>query len=153
VIHKIGFSNESAFTYDLSGLTGDLFIKGYVRSKEYSQRKSWIAGALIYDSESQQYYVDQLEKYPHLNFDYQGHHIEQTGVKTYRFVLDYDYSWATTQRWYVYRNGSYYTVLQTKNQPILEYEFTEPGEYTVSYYLRTANGDYEFWDFDVISIP
>ena len=152
VLHKTGFSAALKFEYDLSGLTSDLFIKGYATSTQYGQRTNEMIGALIYDPVSGQYHVDQREKYPYLNLDYQGHHVEQVDTNTYRFCIDYNYSWTTTQRWYIYRNGAYYSVLQTKNQPVLEYQFAEPGEYTISYYFRTANGDYEFWDFDIISI-
>ena len=42
--------------------------------------------------------------------------------------------------------------MATKNERALTYTFTEPGSYTVSYYLRTSNGDCEFWDFDAIEI-
>lgn len=150
--YKSEFSDSSQLTYDLSGETEDVLIKGYVRSTQYPQRKSAILAALVYDEDSMGYTVDSGEKYPFLNLQYYGHHFEQVSKDTYNFVIEYDYSWDTTQRWYVYRNGSYYTVLQTKNESSLEYTFTEPGEYTISYYLRTANGDYEFWDFPVVTI-
>ena len=34
----------------------------------------------------------------------------------------------------------------------MEYEFTEPGKYTVMYYLKTPNGDNEFWNFEEIEV-
>lgn len=152
--YKSEFSEENLLNEPLSGqnVGADLLVKCYVRSAQYPQRKSAIVAALVYDAAAGTYRVDDGTKYKYLNLEYHGQKCEKTGANTYRFEIDYDYSWNSTQRWYVYRNGAYYTVMATKNERALTYTFTEPGSYTVSYYLRTANGDCEFWDFDAIEI-
>ena len=150
--YKSEFTQDTQLSYPLSGQNTDILVKCYIRSAQYPQRKSAMVAALVYDEATGTYRVDDATKYEFLNLEYHGQRCEKTGENTYRFEIDYDYSWNSSQRWYVYRNGTYYTVVATKNEHTLEYTFTEPGSYTVSYYLRTSNGDCEFWDFDAILI-
>lgn len=150
--YKSEFTQENLLNYSISGQGTDVLVKCYVRSMQYPQRKSAMVAALVYDEDTGIYRVDDGTKYKFLNLEYQGQRYEKTGTNTYRFEIDYDYSWYSSQRWYVYRNGAYYTVVATKNEHTFEYTFTEPGSYTVSYYLRTSNGDCELWDFDAILI-
>ena len=84
--------------------------------------------------------------------EYRGQKAGQLDEDTFLFTVDYGYSLNSKIKWYVYRNGGYYTSLTKVNDPQLEYTFPEPGFYTVMYYLTTANGDNEFWNFEGINI-
>ena len=124
-------------------------VKAYVRSKN-GHRRSAITSAVDVNPEG--IAKDVTNAYPYLNLQYNGQKMEPLSDSQYRFIIDYDYSWTSSVLWYVYRNGGYYDSLRTDNG-ILDYTFTEPGQYTVMYYLTTANGDNEFWNFSEIHIP
>lgn len=152
VIYRGSFSPNPVFQYDLKGQTQDVLVKLYVQSCTYPQRKSAIVSALVYDKETGQYSVDEGERYPFLNFRYYGHRVEKLSENEYQFTVDYDYSWNTKQRWYVYRNGNYHSLHRTSNQNTFCTTFQEPGEYTVLYYVRTSNGDHIFRNFQAIPV-
>ena len=85
------------------------------------------------------------------------HHLPDTIQKienhTYRFTAGLEYSLSYTLRWYIYRNGSYHSVRTIENTNTFEHTFDEPGSYTVSYYVRTLAGDYEYWVLPAFTIP
>ena len=152
-VYKGTFQEELTDSCDLSGFSGeDLLVKAYVRSDVYPQRKSAIAAALIWDEASQSFRTDDGSRYPYLNLRYLGQHSDQTGENSYSFTIDYQYSLTVSQKWYIYKNGGYYAMKTTKDSDTLDYTFTEPGDYTIIYYLHTLTGDTEFRNFAQIHI-
>ncbi len=152
-VYKGTFSQERTLSLDLSEYSGeDLLIRTYVKSNRYPQRKHMVTAALVWDNQCGQYFADDGTVYPYLNFERLGQSMEKTGGNSYLFTIDYRCSFPVQQRWYIYRNGGYYTNFTTVDENTLSYTFTEPGDYTVMYYLKTKLGDNEFWNFDQIHV-
>lgn len=148
VVYKSGYSESPNLDYEMQGQS-EYFIKAYIKSK-LGQRKSAIVAVLRYDPQTMTY-KNVTGEYPYLNVIYYGHEYAKTADKTYRFKVNFDYSWDYSIKWYVYRDGGYY-YSTTTDQKEFTYAFDEPGKYTVMYYLNTINGDKEFWNFEQIDI-
>jgi hypothetical protein len=88
-----------------------------------------------------------------LNYYHLPDTVQQVGDYTYRFTAGLKYSLGYTLRWYIYRNGSYHSVRSINNSSSFEHKFQESGRYTVSYYIRTQDGDYEYWTLPGFTIP
>lgn len=150
VVHKEPYSTNAVFEYEF-GTPGEYFVKAYTKSENGRYRCSSIVAVIMYDETTNQY-TDVTAEYPYLNLQYNGHKITQIDNYTYNFELDYNYSWNSNVRWYIYKNGGYYANFTTLNKKNMEYTFTEPGSYTVIYYLSTPNGDNEYWNFSALNI-
>lgn len=120
----------------------DVLLEACVRDP-YGQISKSIVGAW----EGQNYTEPDL-----LNYRHTADTITQLSDNCYQFTAGLDYSLGYSLRWYVYRNGSYYSVQTISNANTFEYTFHEPGCYTVSYYIRTQSGDYEYWSFPSLQI-
>lgn len=148
-IFKSEFSEENEFEYTFEE-QGEYLIKSYVQD-QYGQRKQSIIADIKYDDKTGEW-IDATNENPYLNLVYYGHHFEKLSDTKYIFTVDYDYSWTSEIVWYVYKNGAYYANSKTENENTLEFEFTEDGKYTIIYYLKTPNGNNEFWNFEEIEI-
>lgn len=124
---------------------GEYLLKAYVKAKN-GQRKSAMIAEIANIAGDEAVLVSDGSLY---NLDYKGQTMEQIDESTYRFAVDFDYSWNFNIKWYIYRNGGYYTSLNSSEKDLI-YSFEEPGSYTVMYYLTTPNGDNEFWNFPII---
>lgn len=124
---------------------GEYLLKAYSKS-ENGQRKSAIIAEIENISGDEAAIVNEDAIY---NLDYKGQNMEQVNDSTYKFSVDFDYSWNFNIKWYIYRNGGYYTTISSTEKDLI-YSFEEPGNYTVMYYLTTPNGDNEFWNFPII---
>ena len=149
VVYKSEYSEKNNFVYSFEQ-EGDFFIKAYAKDR-YNQRKQEVICSITYDSKSNQW-VNNTKDYPYLNLEYNGQSYEQISDNKYRFTVDYDYSWNSQILWYIYKNGAGFDSFTTQNENSMEYEFIEPGKYTVMYYLKTPNGDNEFWNFEEIEV-
>lgn len=125
---------------------GEYLLKAYVKSKN-GQRKSAIIAEIANVSGDEATVVNDGSVY---NLNYKGQTLEQIDESTYKFSVDFDYSWNFNIKWYIYKNGGYYTTMNSSGRD-LTYSFDEPGNYTVMYYLTTPNGDNEFWNFPIIN--
>lgn len=128
---------------------GIYLIKAYVRSLNGRERMSRIVAAIQKEGDV---VSDVTDKFPYLNLDYVGHDVEQISDDTWRFTVNYNYSWNSSISWYIYKNGGIYFSERTSDTNFRDYQFNEPGSYTVMYYLRTSNGDNEFWNFSQIVV-
>ena len=124
---------------------GEYLLKAYVKAKN-GQRKSAMIAEIANIAGDEAVLVSDGSLY---NLDYKGQTMEQIDESIYRFAVDFDYSWNFNIKWYIYRNGGYYTSLNSSEKDLI-YSFEEPGSYTVMYYLTTPNGDNEFWNFPII---
>lgn len=124
---------------------GEYLLKAYVKAKN-GQRKSAMIAEIANIAGDEAVLVSDGSLY---NLNYKGQAMEQIDESTYRFAVDFDYSWNFNIKWYIYRNGGYYTSLNSSEKDLI-YSFEEPGSYTVMYYLTTPNGDNEFWNFPII---
>lgn len=124
-------------------------LKGYIKTTNGVQRVSKILGAYQYKNGQ---FEDVSKEYPYLNLKYIGHHMEKVSDKTFRFYVDYLYSWNSSIAFYVYKDGGGYAYYKKNDSDFLEFTFEEPGKYTILYYLSTSNGDNEFWNFEQIDI-
>lgn len=137
---------DTKFTYKFNN--GNYLIKAYAKSENGRQKKSSVVAYIECRQGKAQ---DCTDKMKNLNLKYRGHHVEKESNNHYIFYVDYDYSWRSTISWYIYRNGGSYSYEQTQENS-LDVQFDEPGTYTVLYYLKTLNGDNEFWNFDEIIV-
>lgn len=150
VSYKTEYSHNNSFEYKFE-VPGDYLIKAYTKSQNNRYRCSRIVAAISYDSEKMQF-ENVTDRFPFLNLKYNGQEMRRIGEKSYQFMVDYNYSWNSNIRWYIYRNGGYFTSFLTNNENEIEYNFEKPGKYTVIYYLSTPNGDNEYWNFPEIEI-
>lgn len=148
VVERISYSEENTARFQLQE-DGIYLIKAYMSSKNGTQRSNSIVSALEKNGNS---VTEVTDSYPYLNLEYNGHNIAQLDQNTYRFTVDFNYSWNFSIAWYIYKDGGIYFSENTSNTNQREYTFTEPGSYTVMYYLKTPNGDNEFWNFPAIII-
>lgn len=148
VIERLPYSDDSHATFKLDN-DSIYFIKAYVSSKSGNQRTSKIIAAVQKDGKKVENITAQ---YPYLNINYLGHFMEKTGENKWKFTVNYNYSWNTSIAWYVYKDGGIFSSQNIKNTDYVEYQFDEPGKYTVMYYLKTSNGDNEFWNFEQITV-
>lgn len=149
VIYKGSYVEDPCFEYSFEG-EGCYFIKAYVRSGNGRYRTSGIVTAI--KSGDKNIFEDVTSEFSYLNLEYKGQKVENISEDKYRFYIDFDYSWNSNIKWYVYRNGGYYDSFSTFNEKSMEYTFNEKGSYTVMYYLTTPNGDNEFRNFAEIVI-
>lgn len=147
-VEKISYSSNSDVEFTIEN-DGIYLIKAYLLSSNGKERMSKIVAAVQKDHNT---ILDATGNFPYLNLEYIGHTTEQLSNDTWRFTVNYNYSWNTSISWYVYKDGGYYFNEKTNNTNFKEYQFTEPGSYTVMYYLRTSNGDNEFWNFSQIIV-
>lgn len=145
IIHKQDYSYDSTFEYNVP--EGEFLLKAYVKSPS-GQRKSEIVSHLICKDNILQIIDNNDENW---NLQYIGNSMTQLSENTYHFQVDLEYSWNYQIKWYVYKNGGYYTVFST-NENYMDFSFKEPGNYTIMYYLTTPNGDNEFWNYPTITI-
>ena len=148
VVERRSYTEENTVTFTIDE-DGTHLIKAYMSSQNGEQRSSSVIAALEKKGDS---IVDVTDSYPYLNLEYLGHHIQQIDEKTYDFVIDFNYSWNFSIAWYIYKDGGIYFSESTSNTNHRKYSFSEPGTYTIMYYLKTPNGDNEFWNFSEIVI-
>lgn len=148
VLEKSSYSESNEMNFKIEE-DGTYIIKAYMRAKEGNERTSQIVAVI---QKEEDVIVDITEKVPYLNLEYLGQDIEKIEDNTYKFSVYYNYFWNTSIAWYIYKDGGSYGYEQTNNVNFIEYHFTEPGSYTIMYYLRTPNGDNQFWNFEEIVI-
>lgn len=125
------------------------WLRAYMRSSLY-QKKTQVVGAFIYDKKSNSYIVQSSNTY---GLDITGHSCENIGDGKYRFKIHYNYFGDMRVQWLIYKDGGAKESFFTRNQGEIEYQFTEPGDYNVMYYLRTiGGGDREFHIFPTITV-
>lgn len=144
VIEKSGYRKTSSFSCLIP--QGEYLLKAYVKSQN-GQRKSEFVAEVKNVSGEEAIIVSDGAGY---NLNYKGQQIERIDNATYKFYVDFDYLWNFSIKWYIYKDGGYYTSANSSEKD-LTYTFTEPGNYTVMYYLTTPNGDNEFWNFPMIN--
>lgn len=149
VIYKTDYTEENKFIYEFDD-GKEYIIKSYVKNKS-GQRKQAIIADIAYNSENKEW-TDDTKKYPYLNLEYNGQSYKKISDNSYEFTVDYNYSLNSSISWYVYYNGSYLSSSSTYNEKTIQFDFNQPGKYTVIYYLRTSNGDNEFWNFEEIEV-
>lgn len=146
VIEKTEYSPQKTFVYKVP--EGDYLLKAYVKSSEGIRKSAIVAH---FTNENGLVMIDNAN--PDLwNLNRQGQDVTDIGNNNYRFDVHFDYLWSYRIKWYIYKNGGYYDLVST-TEPYLNYTFNESGNFTVMYYLSTANGDNEFWNFSQIVIP
>lgn len=121
-------------------------VKVSVRD-DYGQLRSSVVG-LWSDIHTNRAYTDSHS----LNYSHSSDTITPLGKNAYQFTAGMDYALDYALRWYIYRNGSYYTVQTIHNSNTFSYTFDKPGTYTISYYIRTQIGDYEYWTLPSFTI-
>lgn len=146
VVERISYSEDNSARFTIE-TEGTYFVKAYMRSANGKERASEIIYALKYENNE---LIDITYEFPFLNLEYMGNKIDKIDDNTWRFTVNYNYSWDTSISWYIYKDGGFYSSERTENINYREYQFTEPGSYTVMYYLRTSNGDNEFWNFEQV---
>ena len=140
------FAPDFVYTFENEG---NYLIKAYTKSKNGRYRCSSIIAEIQYDKEEGECEVKDSSG---LNLIYLGHEYNKINENLFKFKVNFEFGWNYKILWYIYKDGGYYDNLQTENQADIEYQFVEPGTYTVMYYLRTVNGDNEFWNFEGIEI-
>ncbi|MDO5852310.1 MAG: hypothetical protein Q4Q23_07470 [Methanobacteriaceae archaeon] len=148
-MEKTDFRKENNFEYEFKE-KGNYLVRTYIK-KQKNQKKWSIVTNISYD-ENDKTWKDISPEYPYLNMIYNGQSYEKISNNTYKFKIDYNYSLNSSVKWYIYRNGMYYSVAEIKNNNEFEYTFNEPGNYAVLYYLKTQEKDNEFWNFPLIEI-
>lgn len=146
-IIRTEYSDKSSSTLTL-GQTGEFIVRAYIRD---GSMERWSAAAVISRAEPLESWSDATDKYQWPELEYNGHSYSCTGGQSYRFTVDFDYSWQYSIKWYIYKNGAYYDTVTTSSKS-LNYSFTQSGSYTVMYYLRTLSGNNELWNFPAIEI-
>lgn len=149
VVDKTEYSKSAEYEYTFD--EKDYLIKAYVKSVNGNYRQSSMVAEIKYDQSSGRWYEDKADK-EILNLVYIGQEKEEKGKGKYIFKVNLKYFWNYTIKWYIYKDGAYYTSLTVENSNELEYEFTEAGKYCVMYYLATPNGDNVFYNFEEITI-
>lgn len=148
---KKGYSQDSTFEYTFSEENKEYLLKAYVKSLNGRYRTSKIVAEIGWNEELNKYVLKSLQD-DDWNLSYFGHKMECIEDGYYRFSVLLDYKWNYKVHWYVYKNGGYYSSFMRHNESCMEFEFIEPGTYTVMYYLKTPNGDNEFWNFSELVI-
>ena len=150
-IKKFEMSENNFVKYDFGNVNpGKYVIRAYIKDG-YGQRKRAVVAVIEYNNDLKTW-ENTTSNYPYLNLIYKGQRIEQIDYNSYKFYVDYDYSFDTKIRWYIYRNNSYFDVIQTENDNMLDYNFDIEGEYSIAYYLTTNEGNNEYWNYSSILI-
>lgn len=126
---------------------GAVLLKAYTRDA-YGQRRDRIVAGW-FNAGSGRHPMDAEG----LNYRHMDDSITKIGKNTYRAKADQEYLLDHTIRWYIYRNGSYFTNITTVNEDQIDFELTEPGRYTISYYFRTILGEQEYWVMPELVLP
>lgn len=147
-VMRTDYGIDSDFTYTFEE-KGDYLIKAYTRSDNGRYRCSRMVVEIVYDEKELEYQFMDAEGY---NLIYLGQESEEISGGMYEFKVNFEYEWNYNISWYIYKDGRKYDNFVVENKPDIQYEFTEPGKYTVEYYLRTPNGDNEVWNFGEIDI-
>lgn len=145
VLEKGSWTDETEISISLPDVP--VLVKLYTQDL-FSQRRNAVIGSWDVGNETTVFQDATKLNYQHLE---DSIILQEDG--SYRFIAGMDFALDYTLRWYVYRNGSYYTVKNTHNENCFEMIFDAPGSYTTSYYIRTQNGEYEYWTFPEIIIP
>lgn len=149
-VFKTEYRTTADFQYTFEN-EGNYLIKAYIQDKNGRYRTGRIVAEIGYDKNNDSYQIIQGTEND-LNLVYLGHEYKKGENNAYNFKVNFSYSWNYRILWYIYKDGSYYTNFVTENVSDMDYEFKEPGNYTVMYYLKTPNGDNEYWNFEEITI-
>ncbi|MDU5141607.1 MAG: alginate lyase family protein [Paenibacillus dendritiformis] len=149
-VFKTVYMNENSIILDIPNTNSEkvYLLKAYMRSSLY-QRKQEIVGKFQMNSVSMKYEFITPKRY---GLRINSKRIEQTGERTYRFIVDYDYSFNIRIQWLIYKNGGAKESIFIDNSGLFEYSFPEKGVYAVMFYFRTSGGDNEFYCFPEIEI-
>ena len=115
-----------------------------------NQKLKGIVAYLKYNHRSGYEVVKETEK--PLNLQMNGMQMEWLTKETLRCTVLFDYAFDCGLNWHIYRNGGHYFYKYEKNNPTFEYQFTEPGAYTVMFYICGFAGEKEFWNFPQFNI-
>ncbi|MGL4345853.1 MAG: heparinase II/III family protein [Cellulosilyticaceae bacterium] len=145
VEYKQSYSEECVLEYQFKKKK-NYIVKVYLKSEWGEVIREVVAQIKYADG----YYQNVTHEIFHKELRIDSCRVEQMGPANYRFEIVYEYFWKVSVKWYIYRNGSYYKMI--RHNSTLTYEFKEPGVYTVMYYIRTLNGEEEFWTVPPIQI-
>lgn len=142
-IYKSGWIDSNKLIWQLTD--EPILIKAYIKDR-YGKRHNAIVGQWMPEEQTL------ITNFSQLNYVHLRDSMERIDEHTYRFTVDMDYALDYSIRWYVYKDGSYYTVQNTRNENAIDFDFTENGSYTVSYYIDGYNGEREYWIFPEVVI-
>ncbi|WP_252247357.1 alginate lyase family protein [Clostridium sp. ZBS4] len=121
-IYKTEFTKSNVFKYNFAD-KGEYLIRAYIKYESKQKNNSIIA--TIKYNETTNKWDNITDEYPYLNLKYNGNYYKNTEGNKYEFTVDYNYSLNSKIRWYVYKNGAYYSVEEVVNSN--KFEFIEPG--------------------------
>lgn len=147
-VMRTDYSTDANFTYAFEK-KGDYLIKAYARSNNGRYRCSRLVAEVMYDEAASKYECTDADGY---NLIYLGHESKEINSRLFEFKVNFEYEWNYNISWYIYKDGRKYDDFVVEDETDMQYEFTEPGRYTVVYHLRTPNGDNEVWNFGEIDI-
>lgn len=147
--YESGYSRNSSFQYVLDS-AAEYLVECDVKDKWGYVKRNFV-GIFRREAQTGTYEPIASDSFSK-DFVFRGQKMRITDQHVYEFLLDYDYYWDTNVKWYIYKNGGYYASFHKKNNKSLQYDFTEPGTYTVIYYLKAGSRNGEFRNFPQIVI-
>lgn len=141
IVHRQDWLLIDRVPYDVQDVP-DIFVRLCLKSKRQMDKR--IIGYVQTDPDTK-YKLVYTREDKCLNLLYTGYEMGKNGcMVSIHLKIQYDLTY--TIKWYVYKNGAYYTVQQTIDQKNFDYAFMESGKYTIHWYITTPLGDKQYYN-------
>ena len=141
IVHRQDWLLIDSVSYDVQDVP-DIFVRLYLKSKRQMDKRIICYVQTDPDTKHKLVYTREDKC---LNLLYTGYEMEKNGcMVSIHLKIQYDLTY--TIKWYVYKNGAYYTVQQTIDQKNFDYAFMESGKYTIHWYITTPLGDKQYYN-------
>ena len=146
VIYKRMYENYSTFDYDFTE-PGSYFLVAYVKMKDQDVRKQIRTdafavtqnGILVFAPDQQ---VESLQDQEVTEFIPYCVRFKLTKERHIRFINEYDYT-DVSYAWYVFQDGEAICKRMYEEGNTFDYDFTDPGSYTLTAFIRTNDENKE----------
>lgn len=147
IFDKKPYSTESRCKFNIN--KNNFLVKAKIKKDDLLISNKVIAH-YQFDNEQKKWIADNKKEF--LSLHYKGQNVNMIDKDKYRFSVEFDYSFDYKIKWYIYRNGQYFSSLVSENENELLFQFEKEGEYTVSYYITTDLNEKFFFNYPVIKI-
>lgn len=134
--------SETKLLLDFYGTT---VLKANITTQKGVKIRSVVA-LIVYNPESNKFVIMKEETTPY-NIPKVENIMEKMSHNKMRYTLSYKYFWDAKINWFMYKDGGCVWHYCGVNSITMDYEFQEPGQYAMMYYIESGDGEKKFYSF------
>ena len=132
----------------------DFYVDAYIKvdmTTGQNQTVKRVIGFLKYQPEAKLHEIIE-EGNQYYNLEMKELLMEWKDANTVKFIALFNYDLNAKINWHIYRNGGHYDYIFKVNDDSIQYQFKEPGSYTVIFNIEGMEGEKQFWNYPQIEI-